>query len=171
MAFIWMVTLKDLSAVSEVRTAFTISSTTEKLEPVTLKNSTIGKIGKYYSVAFIWMASTDSKVRTIFKGVLSRIISISLKSQNIYLSHRKSTNNGLFFVTNCYISMLELLANVFGCRWPGWKRIATWKIEANFSSCFHASSENRYLWLWYAFSLRIEVIYSFRCSKIMFWMD
>ena len=26
--------------------------------------------------------------------------------------------------------MLKLLASVFGCTWPGWKRIATRKIEA-----------------------------------------
>ena len=42
------------------------------------------------------------------------------------------------------------------------------KSRLNFSSCFHASSENRYLWPWYVFSLRIEVVASFRCSKIMF---
>ena len=32
------------------------------------------------------------------KGVLSRITSISLKSQDIYLCHRKPTNNGLFLL-------------------------------------------------------------------------
>ena len=34
-----------------------------------------------------------------FKGALSRIINISLNSQNIYLCHRKPTNNGLFLLT------------------------------------------------------------------------
>ena len=32
--------------------------------------------------------------------------------------------------TNCYISAMKLLPSVFGCRWPGWKRVTTWKIEA-----------------------------------------
>ena len=32
------------------------------------------------------------------KGALSRIISISLNSQNIYLCRRKPTNNGLFLL-------------------------------------------------------------------------
>ena len=33
------------------------------------------------------------------KGALSRIISIFLNSQNIYLCHRKPTNNSLFLLT------------------------------------------------------------------------
>ena len=33
------------------------------------------------------------------QGALSRIFSISLNSQNIYLCHRKPTNNGLFLLT------------------------------------------------------------------------
>ena len=53
------------------------------------------------------------------KGALSRIISISLHSQSIYLCHRKPTNNGLYFVNNWCISALKLLESVFGCRWPG----------------------------------------------------
>ena len=40
----------------------------------------------------------DNKEK-VFKGVLSRIISISLESQNKYLCHRKPTNNGLFLLT------------------------------------------------------------------------
>ena len=35
---------------------------------------------------------------TSLEGALSRIISISLKSQNIYLCHRKPTNNDLFLL-------------------------------------------------------------------------
>ena len=34
-----------------------------------------------------------------FKGALSRIISVSLRSQNAYLCHGKPTNNGLFLLT------------------------------------------------------------------------
>ena len=34
-----------------------------------------------------------------FKGALSRIINISFNSQNIYLCHRKPTNDGLFLLT------------------------------------------------------------------------
>ena len=109
--------------------------------------------------------------RVRFRGALSRIVNVSLNSQNIYLCHRKPTNDGLFFVNNCYVSMLKLLASVFGCRWRGWKLIATWKIEAKLSSCFYASLKNRYWWPWFVFSLRINVISSFRCSKIMLWMD
>ena len=45
------------------------------------------------------------------------------------------------------------------------------KLRLNVSSCFHAPSENRYLWPWNVFSLRFEVISSCRCSKIMFSMD
>ena len=59
------------------------------------------------------------------KETLSRIFSFSLNNQNTYLCRRKPTNNGSFFVNNCYISPRKLLASVFGCRWPGWKRIAT----------------------------------------------
>ena len=36
---------------------------------------------------------------TPFKGALSRIISISLNSQNIYKCHKKPTNNGLLLLT------------------------------------------------------------------------
>ena len=40
------------------------------------------------------------------------------------------------FVNNCYISTLKLLASVFGCRWRGWKWVATRKIEAKLLKLF-----------------------------------
>ena len=44
--------------------------------------------------------SVDQREHDIgFQGALSRISSISLNSQNIYLCHRKPTNNGLFLLT------------------------------------------------------------------------
>ena len=46
----------------------------------------------------------------LLKGAQSRIISISLKSQNIYLCHRKPTNNGLFLLT---IAILKIEAKLF----------------------------------------------------------
>ena len=37
--------------------------------------------------------------KSAFKGARLRIISISLKNQNIYLCHRKPTKNGSFLLT------------------------------------------------------------------------
>ena len=40
------------------------------------------------------------------------------------------------FVNNCYVSVLRLIASVFGCRWPRWKRVATREIEAKLFNLF-----------------------------------
>ena len=76
---------------------------------------------------------------------LSRIISISLNSQNIYLCRRKPTNNGLFLLTIAILvprnfSQLSLAAD--GQDGNG---LQLEKLRLNFSSCFRASSNNRYL--------------------------
>ena len=43
--------------------------------------------------------AADDLVQVRVKGVLSRIFSISLNSQNKYLCRRKPTNNGQFLLT------------------------------------------------------------------------
>ena len=74
--------------------------------------------------------------RFVLKGALSRIIRISLNSQNVYLFHRKPTNNGLFLLT---------IETVSKCHWLQMARMETdcnLKIEAKLS--FHVSSKNQY---------------------------
>ena len=44
-----------------------------------------------------------------------------------YLCRENPKSNGPFFVNNCYIRILKLFTSIFGCRWPGWKWVATWK--------------------------------------------
>ena len=70
------------------------------------------------------------------KGLCHRLFSISLNNQNIHLCHGKSENNGPFLLTIPVLKRQKLLASVFGCRWPGWKRITAENCRLNFSSCF-----------------------------------
>ena len=78
------------------------------------------------------------------------LLAISLNSQNIYLCHRKPTNNSLFLLTfavsvcwNC--EQVSLAAD-------GKDRNELQLLIKNFSSCFHASSKTWYEWPWFVHS-------------------
>ena len=44
---------------------------------------------------------------------------------------------------------------MLGCRWPGWKWIASWKNEATFFKFIASVSENTLqFWLWFIFSCK-----------------
>ena len=67
----------------------------------------------------------------------------------------KTQKYGSTFVSNYSTSALIVKIGVLGCRWPGWKWIASWKNEATVFKFIASVSENSLqFWLWFVFSCK-----------------
>ena len=67
----------------------------------------------------------------------------------------KTQKYGSTFVSNYSTSALIVKISVLGCRWPGWKWIASWKNEATVFKFIASVSENSLkFWLWFIFSCK-----------------
>ena len=74
----------------------------------------------------------------MINGALSRMFIISLKSQNIYLFHRKPTNNGIVLLSQ-YAETVSKQVSLAADGQDG-NGLQLEKSRLNLSSCFHASS-------------------------------
>ena len=79
----------------------------------------------------------------------------------------KTQKYGSTFVSNYSTSALIVKIGVLGCRWPGWKWIASRKHEATLLKFIASGSENSLqFWLWFIFSCKFTWYLPFSVPEV-----
>ena len=79
----------------------------------------------------------------------------------------KTQKYGSTFISNYSTSALIVKISVLGCRWPGWKWIASWKNEATvFKFIASVSEDSLQIGLWFIFSCKFTWYLPFSVPEV-----